>query len=134
VARSHLPAGGGLFENCCATTTRQLASDLGRALRRKGIAFTQKPVNSAEAVQLCRQKSGDSASCGGIAGIHEYPKTHNGPQALQPEQDQGRITLTMTIAHRQAVLTSDAVDRSRKVVRRRLNVLAEKQAWWNTAA
>ncbi|MEH6498128.1 MAG: protein translocase subunit SecD, partial [Pseudoalteromonas distincta] len=97
---------------------QQLASDLAVALRKERIAFTQ-PVISAEAVQLAARQADDNASLRRTAESLNT-RNDNGLQRFNLKQDQGRITLTMTDAHRQA-LTSDAVDRSLEVVRRRLD-------------
>lgn len=99
---------------------QQLANDLTSALRKERIAYTQ-PLVSADSVQIASKDRRNAA------GLERIAKTLNveadtPAQRFTLKQDprQGSLILSMTAAHREA-LTSDAVERSLEVIRRRLD-------------
>jgi len=94
--------------------------DLGRCLRKEKDCLYPAWSFPAGSVQLAARKAMSSASLRRIAESLNT-RNDNGLQRFNLKQDQGRITLTNErMPHRQA-LTSDCVDRSLEVVRRRLD-------------
>lgn len=99
---------------------QQLANDLTAALRKERIAFNQ-PVASIESVQISVRNPRDNPDLKRIAlSLNSQPEEPGTRFTLEQAQNQNQWILRMTDAHREA-LTSDAVDRSLEVVRRRLD-------------
>lgn len=99
---------------------QQLANDLTTALRKERIAFTQ-PAASIESVQIAVRHTRDNPDLKRIAlSLNSQPGEPGTRFTLEQAQNKNQWILRMTDAHREA-LTSDAVDRSLEVVRRRLD-------------
>lgn len=102
--------------------TQQLTTDLSDALRKARISFSR-PVVSGESVQITVGESQDNTQT--MANLRRIVQSLNTlsdgtGKRFTVKQGQDRLTLTMTEAHREK-LTSDAVNRSLEVVRRRLD-------------
>lgn len=101
---------------------QQLASDLGDALRKERVSFRQ-PVIAGDSLQIAAGQTRDETQAmADLLRVTQSLKTLSDGvgQRFTVKQDHGQLTLTVTDLHREK-LTSDAVERSLEVVRRRLD-------------